>query len=294
MLQSPEQNSIVGEPLTGFEKIADREKIFSSLTRTGFKGNINEELINRLILFERESTFNEDARLIERGMDNVLYFLEKHSKDKQSRLVLTEEQKINGRLAALLHDIGKSGPAHANREEQEAVIKLYAIESINTPSCSVGDIVAERFDKQQAEELLGKLAACLVFPEMTMRQFWNLHAKWTYELLLKYPEGLNNHIQIIAGSHHLDNGISPHILLKTNAPLKSDIIETLGGEVNDLEERILMVVDKYQAVVRRGGVDHEAAIAWVRNNLVKYGKDDSLQSVIDAVDELGKQDKIFV
>lgn len=54
-----------------------------------------------------------------------------------------------------------------------------------------------------------------------------------------------------------------------------------------------MVVDKYQARRRRMGESHDQAIDWARKDLLKYEKDEMLQVILSAVDELGKQDKIF-
>ena len=211
-------------------------------------------------------------------MVNVLNFFDESGAEEHPLLALTAEQKTNASIAAILHDIGKSGPFKATQGEQEAVIQLFSIEGIKVPSHSVGEVVAERFGKNQGEEMLKKLAGCGIDSKMSMREFWNKHAEWTYEILTAHPKGINDHIRNIAGSHHLDNGVNPRLRPKAKTSLQPSNIETLGDEVDDLTVRILMVVDKYQAVLRRGGAKHEAAIAWVRQNLAKYKEDDSLLS----------------
>jgi hypothetical protein len=150
----------------------------------------------------------------------------------------------------------------------------------------VRDVANKNFAQAEAESLLNNLKACSVDPEMTMRQFWDKHAVWTHDIMEKYPTGLNEHVRVIAASHHLDRGINPYS--STPVSPEQGIIKTAGDEADDLSTRILMVVDKYQAARRRSRFNHEDAIKWVRNNLAEFRKDELLNRVIDAVDELGK------
>lgn len=293
MPKSPEQNSAAANLPEKGQAGALREKILTSLENTGLKEPLSEEVIGRLVLLEQKSEFNEDARQIERGVTNVLNLFLARYAGRYPELRLTAERKNFGRTAAILHDIGKSGPAEATSREQEAVVKLFAIEGINKPERSVGEIVAENFSEGEAEDLLRALAACSIDAKMTMTRFWNHHANWTHDILEKYPAGLNKHIRLIAGSHHIDNEIDPYGTPGRGALKTAEIIKTQGDEIDDLEERVLIVVDRYQAAIRRSRLNHREAINWLRKNLAKYKKDDLLKLIIDAVDELGGQDKIF-
>lgn len=272
-----------------------RKEILADLERTGLKEQLDEQVIDRLCLLDRGSKFQADARPIERGVVNVLDFLEKHQTKQQPSPSFTPEQKTNLRVAAILNDIGKSGLMEATMEQQEAVIKLFAVEGVtNGEKRSVREVVNKNFVKGEADGLLENLAACSVDPSMTMREFWDRHAAWTHDILEKYPAGLNRHIRIIAASHHLDRGINPYGLSEPVADQRPGIIKTAGDEADDFSVRVLMVVDKYQATIRRSGFRHKEAIDWVRHNLAQFKDDDLLKQVIDAVDELGKQEKIFI
>ena len=272
-----------------------QEKILDSFEKADFHEKLDEEVIQRLVLLEKESKFNEDSRKVERGLSNVLNLLEKRYADRYPQLAFTEEQKTDGRVAAILHDIGKSGPAQASQQEMRAVVRMFAQEQIKDPKLSINEVALNNFPKE-SHEILEYLKNCGVDVEMTMRQFWDKHAQWTHDILEKFPQGLSKHARIIAGSHHFNKGINPYDLPETEIPLQSSTIGLMEDYVDAIEERILMAVDQYEANVRRSGSNHEKAIAWVRENLAqseKFKNDQVMALVCDAIDELGKRQEIF-
>jgi len=270
-----------------------RQKIISSLEQAGINEYPGDEIIERLVLLEKESKFNEDARLIERGMANILNLLEERYAKDYPQFAISPKQKNEGRLAAILHDIGKSGPVQATEQEQKSIVKLFSREEIKDPQYPVGDMINESFHANEKEEALENLKNCGISPETTIREFWDKHAQWTHDILEKYPKGIDSHVRKIAASHHIDHGINPYNLSESEIPFEASIIGTLENYVDALEERILIAVDQYEAIIRRRGSAHETALACVRQNLHKYRSDQLMIMVFNALDELGAQGKLF-
>lgn len=286
-----------GQPHTNkLENPADselRQKILDSFEQVGFNEQVDEEIIRRLMLIEKESKFNLDARMIESGMTNVLDSLRENHSEEYPQLNVSEKQRNEGRLAAILHDIGKSGPATASEKEQEAIIKLFAVEDHIDPQTLVEEIVSKHFTGTEKEELLKNLKNCGIHQEMTIREFWDMHAQWTYDILKEYPKNIEGRVLKIAASHHIDHGINPCGLSESEVPLESNIIGVLEEYADVLEKRILMAVDQYQAVIRRKGASHELAMACIRKNLRKFKDEKLMNLVFDSIDKLGARGDIF-
>ena len=271
-----------------------RQKILDSLEQTDPRERVDEEIIKKLLLLERNSKFNEDSRKIARGMDNVFSFLEKHHAPRYPQLVFSEKQKSEGRQAAILHDVGKSGPANATKEESETTVRLFAQEQIRDPNLSVQEAVDGSFSENERSKIFDCLKSLDISPSMTIRQLWDCHAQWTRDILEKYPSGLSERVRIIAGSHHIDRGINPYFLTESEIPLQSNIIGTIEEYVDAIEERVLMAVAQYEALSRRKKSTHEIAITLVRQNLAKFKQKDLTRLICDVIDELGREKTLFL
>ncbi len=279
------------------EEVDWRKQIEESLEKTGFREKLNEDLIQRLILLEKESRFNEDSRKIERGLGNVFDYFEKYYADSHPELMLTEKQKGEGRMAAILHDIGKTGPDSATLDESKSIVKIFAKESFKDPNLSLEDMVSNNFSKEEAEEVTSHLKMMKINLQVTMREFWDMHAQWTHDILEKFPKNLTKSTRIIAGSHHFNKGINPYNLSESDVPFQSETIGLMEEYINAIGGRILMAMDQYEARRRRGDSDHKTAIEWVRENMEnsKYFKNDKILPIIlDAMDALGKTEEIFL
>lgn len=270
-----------------------RKKVLDSLEQIGFHESLHEEIISRLVLLEKESKFNEYARRIERGMDNVLSLLEVRYAEKYPKTALSKNQRFDGRIAAILHDIGKSGPVDATPEEQEVIIKIFACRNAGNSESLVANALGDIFEADQVEMAKRTLDKYNLNDKTTMREFWDKHAQWTHDILERYPNSLSRHVRIIAGSHHIYREINPYSLPESEISFITNINRTLGEYVEALEKKSLIALDQYEASIKRGGLSHEDAISQVRKKMVKYREDELMNLVFDAIDELGKEGKIF-
>lgn len=262
-------------------------RITRSLDRAELK--LSDAVFERLMLLEQHSKFNEHARQIEQAVDNLLDYLAKQ--DPKFRVSNTQRKEALG--AAVVHDIGKSGPADAAVEQQMAVVTLFNINIKKKPEeVTVAEAIEE--SSNQAD-LLTNLLACKITPDMTMRQFYDQHAFWTKDNLEKHQVGTGR-MRIIAATHHADRGINPYDLPEAEIPWEAVIIGSMENYLELLEERALMVVDKYESARSRSGrkMSHDEAMAVVKRILKPMmDKDKMLELVVNAVDELGRAGKLF-
>lgn len=281
----------------GEKKIEDasyRKEVLKSLEQIGLHELLDKDIIARLVLLEKGSKFNEYARRIERGMENVLDLLETRYAKDHSGIISSNGQRLDGRRAAILHDIGKSGPVNATPKEQEVIIKIFACENIRNSNLLVSEAVRQNLRADQIKMAQSTLEKHGIGGEVTMREFWDKHAEWTHDILEHYPIGLSERTRIIACSHHIDRGISPCDLPESKIPLPAGIIGNLEEYLEALEGRLLIALDQYEASISRGGLSHEEALSQVRKGMVMRKNDRLMNLVLEAIDELGKDGKIFL
>ncbi len=164
--------------------------------------------------------------------------------------------------AAVLHDIGKSGPAGAESAFNFAVRRLFIppLRPFNPYIDGRAKTIAEFASEQglaQSAEVLEAVRNAGIDPEREpMISFWRRHAGWTYDILNSDAgPDIDPDLIKIAASHHLIEGQNPASLSLDQAPAESQVLEVLE------EADLLETVDKYQAFRSRGGLEHEEALA---------------------------------
>lgn len=264
----------------------DIQQLFRAL---GYE-NISQDVADRLsylsIPAERRNSHFQDALEISEIVDSLV----------RGRV---PEKEINElRMAGLVHDVGKSGPAEATQEEQLAYVTVFnldfpygqeiegvkvnelSLEKALTYKVAEGEISAER-----AEEILQLLEAASdrqeavrtetkISRQTTMGTFWSAHVYWTYDILRE--EALPETLVVTAASHHLLEGHDP-----AQIGLESTNQNIASLEVADKYQayRIrLIVADKYQAFRKRSERSHEETVAIMKKRIddVFKGADDSL------------------
>jgi hypothetical protein len=163
--------------------------------------------------------------------------------------------------AAVLHDIGKSGPAGAEGAFNFAVRQLFVTPRrrfnpyIDGRAKTIKEFVAEQ-DIGRPQAIYDALDKAGVDPSKEpMIDFWRRHAEWTYDILRAAAgPGVDDDLIKIAASHHLLDNQNPAHLDMKDLPAEAHVLEILE------ESELLAAVDKYQALRARGGSGHEEAL----------------------------------
>jgi hypothetical protein len=266
-----------------------RESALKTLHTVEAQDKINELILDRLTTLEALTEIPNDSRAIEKALVKILNRLNELDGG------FTQTNIEQARIAAILHDIGKSGPANALPDQSRSVALLFSLDNVE-PDKTVEDAVSQTDESKykgfNKEGLLAHLEE-LGLSKITMQEFWDKHAYWTKEVLEAQETGLDSQIIVIAASHHIDKGINP-----CNIPIEessaASVVIGLSEEYKEiLEERTLLVVDKYQASRARGRLTHEQAMEKVRHILGPRAQDRSVAKILEILDELGKNENLF-
>lgn len=257
-----------------------RQRIETDFVLLGIK--CPPAILDRCFFLEKRSKFYKDSQMIQEGVENVLLELER----KNDKFKLTTEQRKEAILAALVHDIGKSGPSE-KPASQLAVVRLFSLENI--PKNETNQTVEKTIQKDkkglglEIDSMTENLREAGVTPYMPMLAFWNKHAVWTKQILNEYPTVFNENVRKIAGSHHLDKGVDPCEIKE------SEITDELKYCIY-----MLMAIDKYQAILfRNGKKTHEEVMKILKSDLEGYQGNSIMDSIIQIIDDLGKAGKLF-
>jgi len=219
--------------------------------------NVRASIIERMqLLSEHSETVADGARMIARAWQIFGYY--ERAKPAQA---FTELERRIVVLGCLFSDIGKSGPVGANADGQALIAEMFAVEGVPEETQTVAQFFVRYFPADAAErtrrfEVLG------LEPTLTMRQFWNLHSTWTLEI----GEAGALPPEVIAGAatHHLLDDINPAAIVAEDRCFT----RPFGDNARfDRAEKLIILLDKYDALRRRGHRTHEAAILWLRNRV---------------------------
>ncbi len=185
-------------------------------------------------------------------------------------------------LAALLHDIGKSGPADAEPAEQQLIINLFdprcyqtaAGKGENLPETTIlhalRDSNIESGTQHRIAKYLNRLRIDIVTEKMI--DFWRRHADWTYDILRKVKnDEIDERLAVMAASHHILEGKNPANLDPENVPNEAKTIEIIEAY------EVLTLIDQFQAYIKRSGKSHSEAIAELRNKINKQKLSDRVK-----------------
>ena len=215
------------------------------------------EIVARMgLLAEHSDTVSDCERMVA-----IARRVFRHDETTKPSETFSEVERRTVILGCLFSDIGKTGPAGADGEAQRLVVEMFAVESVRDDSQSVTRFL-KTFFPADADERIRRFASLGLDPEITIREFWNLHSVWTFEIL----KGSRVPLEVVAAAtaHHLLEDINPENLVGADG----HFTRSFGDNVLfDRAEKLIILLDKYDAVRRRGRRTHEQAIAWLRDRV---------------------------
>ena len=158
---------------------------------------------------------------------------------------------------------------------------MFSIESVEDVMQPVSRFMAHYFP-DDAEERLRRFEGLGLRRSMPMRHLWNLHTSWTLEII--DGAGVPAEAVAAAATHHLLDNVNPDAIVGAD----DRFTRSFGANTCfDRAEKLVIVLDKYDALRRRGRLDHPHAIAWLRERLAnnaRFRGDRALETLITEVD----------
>jgi hypothetical protein len=166
-------------------------------------------------------------------------------------------------LGTLFSDVGKSGPAGASLDGQQLVAEMFAVECVIDERTSVARFFEVYFPADAAHRAR-RFGALGLDAGMTMREFWNLHSAWTLHIL--QGDGVPMEAVPAAATHHILENVNPDSLIA-----KDGRFTKYFGKHASFErpEKLVILLDKYDASLRRGRCTHNQAIALLREVIAR-------------------------
>lgn len=242
-------------------------------------GTLDPELAERLSILNRHSeTLCDTYHAI-----LVAKTIFAHHNTANLASAFTEDERRIVTFGMLFSDIGKTGPRHATRELQVCIAEIFGVEDRVDPQMPLRNFVTQFFPAD-ATERLRLLAANNLEPQLPMRTFWDLHSKWTLEILT--TENAPKEAIGAAAAHHIIDGVNPEGIVSTD----NRFTQQFGANHTfDRAEKLIIVLDKYDAARRRGKRTHDEAIAQLRErigNSAYHSGDPEFRSLIDTLDSV--------
>jgi hypothetical protein len=241
---------------------------------------LNPRIFDRLVLLDQRSPFMEDEACCIDLADRVFAFAEEQGagwSPQEKRLVM------NG---TVLSDIGKTGPRDARPDQTELIVKMFTIGNVSDPDHrTVEQLFREEYqhnyptdDVEQQMQAFQDLGLPL---RMTIRQFYDKHAEWTTEII--NHDGIGSDVIAVAALHHVLEGVNPEGFLR-----EDDSIASAGSNTRfDRPEKLVILLDKYDAARQRSKKTHAEAIQYLQGYIGKserFGDDEEFRNLIALLD----------
>lgn len=234
------------------------ERLRAQCASVGFDlDHAKSSLVDRMLLLAEHSETFADARRMTSYAEQVL----RHYETTQPDRAFSPLERQTLILACLFSDIGKTGPADADADGRRLVAEAFAVENVQDDGQPMTRFFQAYFPAD-AEARIARFRALGLDPGMTIRQLWNLHSGWT--LAIGEDVGLPREAIAAAAAHHMLEDINPRSIVGEDLRFRGGF----GGNTRfDRAEKLVIILDKYDASIRRGGRTHDEAIAWIRGRI---------------------------
>jgi hypothetical protein len=234
------------------------QRLRAACAEVGFDlGRVDPSVIARLeLLAEVTQTVADCESMLAMARDFFRYY------EQQKPLeVFSQVERRVVVLGCVFSDIGKTGPASANPNGQRLVVEMFAVEGVRDDQQAVAQFFRAHFPGE-VDARLRRFRELGLEPSMTIRQFWNLHSTWTLEILER--GGVPPEAVAAAATHHLLDDVNPQAIVGP------DLLFTRPSGDNptfDRAEKLIILLDKYDAARRRGHRGHAQTIDWLRERV---------------------------
>jgi hypothetical protein len=118
---------------------------------------------------------------------------------------------------------------------------------------------------------------------MTMREFWNLHSAWTLHVL--QGDGVPMEAVPAAATHHILENVNPDSLIAEDGRFTKYFGKHASFE---RPEKLVILLDKYDAALRRGRCTHDQAIASLREVIANNHRFCGDHGFLELIEDLDK------
>ncbi len=233
------------------------ERLSAICSEVGFAlATVKPSLLARLeLLAEHSETVSDCERMVPRARD----IFRKYETAKPGEAFSEAERRIVV-LGCLFSDIGKTGPANADSDGQRLIVEMFAVEGVRDDQQPITEFLSTYFP--DAAERIRRFSSLGLAPRMSIREFWNLHSSWTLQIL--EAGGVPPEVIAAAATHHLLDDVNPDRIVASDRRFSRPFGDNASF---DRAEKLIILLDKYDALRRRGGRTHEQAIAWLRERV---------------------------
>jgi len=240
---------------------------------------IRPSIVARMrLLAETTETVNDCERAVRIANDIFRYY--DVSKPLERFTALERRIVVIG---TIFSDIGKSGPAGAGPDGQQLVAEMFAVECLMDEATSVARFFELHFPADAAERAR-RFGALGLDTRMTMRSFWNLHSAWTLHVL--QGDGVPMEAVPAAATHHILENVNPDSLVAEDGRFTKYFGKHASFE---RPEKLVILLDKYDAARRRGHCTHDQAIGFLRDVIARNHRfcgDHGFLELIEDLDEV--------
>ena len=279
----PSSPTMSKEKTTMFPKTVEQKqdaitRLFTELGLDIEKTNPN--ILRKLrLLNERTKTFEDEQKAIQIARALFDFYQNRYPAESFS-----ESEQKTVLVGTAFTDIGKTGPVNATPEEEELVLDIYGVENIIQPEKITVREFLTSFLPENIEKKLSVLEGIGINPDVTMRQFYNMHSRWTLEIIS--GDGVPLEAVAAAAAHHLLEGVNPDDIIGNDSRFTRYFGENVAF---DRAEKLIIILDKYDAARRRSGKNHKEAIEFVKNRIKSnpnFTEDGEFEKLLDNMDAM--------
>lgn len=204
----------------------------------------------------------------------------------------SEKEQHIVKIGTLFTDIGKTGPPDATIEQSQIFVDIYAIENLPTDVLqgSLHSFLQNYFPRT-ADSIERVFASLGLSSHLTLRQFYDLHTAWTLKII-DQDDAIPPEPKAGAAAHHRMRDDDPDGMFAEASDIYSSKYDFGTNHAYDRAEKLINVLDIYDALCRRSGLNHFTAMLTLRDIVQvssdgRFMNDPEILEILDDLDSLG-------